>query len=123
MKIGDKEIVYTASLVVPEGETVFIEFLIGRWRPQFKIDFKNDPDNKSPSRIDIEGQNHAGGIQSLSFVNWNNPMGTALMKPATIGKTNTGQSVFLIAAHWYIGNETKGHVHKVDVHFLLGEEP
>lgn len=111
MEIGDRKVVYNCSLILPEGETASIEFLIDHWRVKIQINFLNDAERTSESIISI---NRTDQELLITFLNWKNPVGTATIKPVEIGRTNTRQQLSMMAAHWFIGS-----VNKLDLHFLL----
>ena len=115
MEIGDKKVIHSASLIVPEGDSALVEFSIELWKARVRIAFKNDLEGDSKSTIDVKGENDVSGESSITFLNWKNPIGTATTIPVRIGRTNTNQEIFIMAAHWYIGS-----VNKLDIHFLLG---
>lgn len=112
IRIGDKELVYSSSLIIPEGEEAWLSFKLDDWEINFKIIFVTSPDKTGPQEVKLEA------IQDtvhLSLINWNNSLGTAITKPTRIGETNDGRLLSFMANHWRIGT-----VHRLDLQFLLG---
>ena len=111
MEIGNRKVVYSCSLIIPEGETALVEFSIGSWKIKIRINFENDlQTNESTINVGEE----MNGESLITFSNWKNPVGTATIKPVVIGQTDTNQQLLMMAASWLIGN-----VNKLDLHFLL----
>ena len=117
MKIGDRNVVHNCSMIVPDGETASIEFLLGSWTVRIRINFIQSGDDEK-STITVTAASGVDGESLITFVNWRNPIGTATTIPVVIARTNTNQELLIMAAHWMIGN-----VNKVDIHFLLGTTP
>ena len=67
MEIGNRKVVYSCSLIIPEGETASIEFLIEHWRVKIRINFENDSEKTSESTIKI---NKPGEELLITFSNW-----------------------------------------------------
>lgn len=116
MEIGDKKIIYSASLIVPDGESASVSFVLGSWVARMRIEFGGDTSKDGKSTINVKGEDPTTGESTITFLNWRNPIGTATTKPINIGKTNTNQDIFVLATHWYIGS-----VNKLDIQFLLGK--
>ena len=111
MHIGGREVVHSSSLVIPEGEDASFEFLVGAWRIKIRVDFDTTDDTKKEAEIRLEP---SGDELQITFLNWDNSLGMATTEPVQLGRSSTGQSVFLMAAHHKIGV-----VNKLDINCLL----
>jgi len=114
MKIGNRKVVYTSSLIIPEGEDAWIFFDVGDWHVKVNLIFNISDEENENGAISIEGiDDHA----KVTFFNWNNSLGTVTVNPVELGKTNEGKRLTFMASHWLIGR-----VNKIDVQFLIGED-
>lgn len=114
MKIGDRDIVHTSSLIIPGGKDAWIEFNIGSWLVKVNVIFKDsDEEDKSGSIVIEAVEDYA----KVTFFGWNNSLGSATVKPVNLGKTNEGQQLAFMATHWLVGS-----VNRLDMQFLLGGE-
>lgn len=112
IKIGTKEVVFTASLIVHAGADAWIEFTADTWNVKLKLEFVDDADTlKDGTGIVVSAENGHGLIK---FVRWKNSLGTANTNPFTLGTTKEGRKVTFSAAHWLIGN-----VNKMDIQFYI----
>jgi hypothetical protein len=110
-KVGAREVIHCTSLIIPSSESAEICFNVGAWEIDIKISFETDSTKEGSRDIlydNIDNQLH------LKFRNWTNSIGTALIKPVEIGRTNTNQGLSFIATHWLIGD-----VNKIDMQFML----
>ena len=115
MRIGNKEVVYSTGLIMPNNEEAQVDLVFSGERISLGISFReeNGP-QKNTSRIDAKVVN---GQLRLTFVNWNNPIGTATTEPMELGTLKDGRSVFLMVATWSIGTTMK-----MDLQCLLGQK-
>ena len=114
MKIGERDVVHTASLIVPKGENAIVDFRVGQWDISLKIIFVRNDDKAEKGSISLEV---IDGNPQISLINWNNSLGTATIQPAVLGTANDGRKLSFMLCHWLIGD-----TNKVDIQFLLGGE-
>lgn len=112
IRIGDKELVYSSSLIIPEGEGAGVSFKLGDWEIKFEIEFVSSPDKNGPQEAKLETTKDA---VRLILINWNNALGTAIPEPTRIGETNDGRVLSFMVNHWLIGT-----IRRLDLQFLLG---
>ena len=110
IRIGGKEVVFTANIVVPERDTAELEFNAGLGKVSVLILFSDDGSEKPP-KIDIK---LTDGVLALNFFNWKSALGAALKTPTSILRLGDGQEIFLLASVWKIGE-----VYKIDACFLM----
>jgi len=111
LKIGDKEVVMTQTMVIPDGETAFFDFSINSEPIQISIVFEtnNVPDSERKINWKLED-----GILRMTFIGWRNSLGTSLIHPAKIGELN-GQPFGFNLMHFLVGT-----VNLVTFQFYIG---
>ena len=115
MRIGDKEVVYSTWLIMPSNEEAHLDLVFSGERIPLGISFREENGSKkNTSRIDVKVVN---GQLRLTFINWNNPIGTATTEPMEFATLKDGSSVFLMIATWSIGTTMK-----MDLQCLLGQK-
>lgn len=114
MKIGNKEIVHTTSLIIPKDEEAVIDFKVGNWEIELRLLFKIEKENTKKGIISLEVTDK---IPKLILTNWFNALGMATKMPIEFGTTDNGKKLYIMICHWYIGD-----VNKIDLQFLLGGE-
>ena len=112
MKIGDSEVVYTASLIIPEGEISEIKFNIGNWVINLEIDFIRETKSNSENEISLTFNDNK---PRLTLINWSNSLGTATITPIDLGTASDGRKLKFMLSHWFIGGTSK-----LDIQFVLG---
>ncbi len=95
IKIGGREHITTAALLVPEGEDAWVEFLAGTWNVRIHVVFKDDPANATPSFSLAAEEDHA----VLSIINWKTPLPSATIKPFALGQTDGKTIVVLFSGY------------------------
>lgn len=108
-KIGNRDIVYSGSFIVPAGESVWITADAEGWIVKFNIQFDNSGTERS---VTIEPQSdHVKVI----FKKWDNAIGTATVSPAPLGTHNNGKQLSFMATNYLIGN-----TNSFQIQILLG---
>jgi len=93
--VGDRELITTAVLQVPDGEQAWIEFQAGTWGVRLNVSFIDDKDDPAQS-FSLEGKDdHA----VLTFKNWNNGLPSAIPKPFQFGETDGRKISFLFSGY------------------------
>jgi hypothetical protein len=114
-RIGDKQVVHFASLIVPEKESAWVEFSLGNWVPRINIVFETKPPAEgqpaAPAGISLEP---VGDYGKMVFTNWDNALGAATTAPFELGKSNDGKTISVMV--WHIRT---GSVHRLDLQFLV----
>ena len=113
MKVGDREVVYSTGIIVPKNEEAQIEFDYSDEIVPVRIRFKQENEAEETSSS-IEAELVDGQLK-LTFVNWDNPIGTATTEPMELGKFRDGRSLSLMVASWAVGT-----ISKMDIQFLVG---
>ena len=115
MQIGDREIVHSCTLIVPEREQALISFAVGGWSINVEVAFEQGEDKEAEGSMDVYPVDN--NRLRMTFKNWNNPLGTATSQPIRIGNTNRKRELSFLATHWRIGT-----INRMDILFLLGAE-
>ena len=110
IKIGGKEVAFSAALLLHEGEVAEFDFLAGPRRVDARITFSYEGTDTA-STVDITLSN---GVLSFDFKNWRHSLGAALKVPTSVAKVSDGIEIFLQASVWLIGE-----TYKADVIFLI----
>jgi hypothetical protein len=113
MKIGNREVVHTFSIIVPDKEDAWVDFNVGQWNINLRIYFTEDK-GKDTGALSLEVLQD---IPHLNLINWRNALGTATIKPIELGTTSDGRQLSFMLTHWLIGE-----TNKLDIQFLLGGE-
>lgn len=116
MRVGEREVIHTATLILPTKEDAWVDFMLGSWHVRVNVAFRNDPSEPgkpiSPAGIELESKDdHA----KLTLTNWANPLGTATKQPVEFATTSDGAKVYLMIWH----TSTGGEVERLDLQFLL----
>ncbi|MDA3838636.1 MAG: hypothetical protein PF574_06610 [Candidatus Delongbacteria bacterium] len=114
MMIGDKKVVHTASLIIPENEKASFDFSVGNWEINLQVFCKIDKDEAKQGILAVE---IIDGIPNMILTNWLNSLGMATIEPVEFGTTDSGNKLYTMISQWYIGG-----VNKIDIQFLLGGE-
>ena len=114
MRVGNRAVLTTISLIVPKGEDAWIEFPIQGWKLRLKLVFANDELSPGP-RLQVETEDDHGRIV---FTNWNNVLGTATKTPVQLATLNSGQRV--VGMFWHA---QVGEARKLDAELMLEAEP
>lgn len=112
ISISNQEVVFFAFILLPNGETGSLEFEVDGWGVKLNIIFIENKDNPEQS-ISISSENDCGLV---SFINWNNSLGSATKKPFQLGETQTKRPLLLMASHHLIGT-----VNQLQMQFMLGD--
>jgi len=100
-KIGNRELVYSKDFIVPEGEQVEILLDLQGWHLKLVILFEPKGDAQGITLKPID--DHA----EITFVKWDNGLGTCTSKPVELGTHQTGKKVFFTATNYCIGGTNK----------------
>lgn len=109
-KIGDKELFYRGTFLVPEREGVSFDANAAGWIVKVQILFKDEGGEQS---IKVEGMDAGARI---TFINWKSSLGTATITPARIGKHSSGRNLYFMASNFRIGE-----TNKLDIQLLMGD--
>lgn len=110
-KIGNRELVSSYSLLIPAGEVAILSVDIKGWKFDLEIVFDNTKDEQG---VNISPSENGAKI---TFVKWDNGIGTALTKPWSIAKLFDGRELVLMACNYLIGG-----TNKLDLQLLLQGE-
>ena len=113
MKIGVRDVVHTATLIIPGGEDAWVSFELGSWHVKLNIVFLSSK-KEDKSAIAIET---VEDYAKLLLTNWDNSIGTATLKPLGLATTSDGKRLSLMISHILIGK-----TNKLDLQFMLGGE-
>ncbi len=114
MKVGGREVVHTATLIIPKGEDALVDFDVGQWKISLRILFVSKDKDAEKGSLSIEV---VDGNPQLSLFDWNNSLGTATVRPFELGTASDGRKLSVMLSHWLIGE-----TNKLDIQFLLGGE-
>jgi hypothetical protein len=113
VRIANREIIQTNTLLIPQGEEVWIEVPIIGWTLRVQLVFATDQQKGEP-RITVEAvEKHA----RITLLNWTNSLGTASLSPVQIATLSDGRKVFFMVWHAQTGKTSK-----VVVQFMLGDK-
>lgn len=107
-KIGDKEIVYRGSFLIPEGEIVSFDADVSGWKVNVVVEFQ---DSGGEQGLQIERTDP--GVK-IVLLNWNSSIGTALASPAGIGSHSSGKKLSVMLSNYRVGK-----TNKLDIQLLL----
>jgi hypothetical protein len=107
-KIGNKEIVYRGSFLVPEGENVSFDADVSGWKVNVIVEFQ---DSGGEQGLQIEPTDSGAKIVLL---NWNSSIGTALVSPANLGAHSSGKKLSFMVSNYRVGK-----TNKLDIQLLL----
>lgn len=111
LNIGDKLVVFSMTMLIPDGEEATLSEPIPGWPFKFKLIFKPAPEPKEATWV-FSPEN---GTMIMTFTGWQNPLGLAFAKPVKIGSFTDGRSVGIIVFHHKVGT-----MNRVDFQILLG---
>lgn len=106
VKIGDKQVVFQVSLVVPDKEIAAFD------TPEIKIEIQFHPEDKSDNRVSWRTAN---GILHMDFNGMDNPLGLAPTNPFRLGLSANGEALGFLFFHHRAGN-----MNRVDFLLLKG---
>jgi len=107
-KIGNKDVVYTGSFLVPKGNDVWLNANVAGW--QLKINVRFEEGKQQELRI-RPVQDYA----EITLFDWSNSLGTALVEPGTLGSHTDGRKLYFMISNFRIGE-----TNKLDIQLLLG---
>lgn len=110
MHIGNRKIVASAKLLIPENETAWIAFDHDGWKIKVNIVLDKD-NNNGKARFDFKGM---GDYAELRLFNWDEKFPFVIDKYIDIGATPTGKSIYLL----FYGVKF-GTVHNIDLAFIV----
>lgn len=118
-RIGNWEVVYSCSLILPLGEaTASVDFSLGAIplapRISARVRIENDPPAvvPAPPSLTIQAEN---GVPLILLRNWRSPTGSATTEPLSILRFNNGRTIYVMVCHWLVGA-----VNRLDLQFLSG---
>lgn len=112
VKIGNREMIASHSLIIPKDETAVIDLEALGNKLALSIKFVEEEESRSV-RVTATSKVAADMI----FVNWNNSIGMSLKAPVALLDVE-GDKVFFMAANYRI--EDTNHFH---IQFLLVRKP
>jgi hypothetical protein len=114
MRVGNREVVQTVTLLVPDGESAWVALPIKGWTLKLEIVLKKDTAT-AEAGISVDALGDHG---RLTLINWNNVLGTSTKVPIQLATLSNGQRV--VAMIWHAQTGVTG---KLDVQFMLDGEP
>ena len=110
--VGGKEVIYSTGIIVRNNDEAHIAFIYENERISLGIRLKREDKNEeNSSRIEAEVVDNK---LVWTFVNWDNPLGTATIEPIEIAKLNDGRSISLMVVCWSIEE-----ISKMNFQFLI----
>ena len=118
--IGNYEVVFSQHLLVPKGQTVFIDQDDGMGN-DFKVRLKfeeeekpeDEEDNRKP-KFRSEADNDCG---VLIFTNWNRQLGSSIQEPIPFAMMDSGRELSILANIAF-----SGHLYRANIQFMLALE-
>jgi len=107
-KIGNHEIVYSETFLVPSGKDIWFTANISGWSVTVNVTFEEGEKQEITVR---PVSDHA----HIKLVNWNNSLGTALVEPAILGTHQDGRKLYFMVVNYRIGQ-----TNRLDIQLLLG---
>lgn len=116
IKVNGNEVINFSSLLVPETESALLEFEHDGDQQRFSLNFEiEEPENEKEGKtrsLRFAGEEN---YLSLTFVNWDSPIGVSTGKPIEVGETEKGELIYILA------NVAKlGGLYRVDIQTMLG---
>lgn len=115
MKVGNYDIVRSYSVICTGTDTTEIPLEIPglTLTVRIRFDYSKNSETKRDASLTI---NDAGNnIADLTFINWENSLGTATKVPVQLAITDNGKGeLAFMAAHWLIGQSSN----KFDIQFM-----
>lgn len=113
IKIGDKLLVDSSRLFIPEGDEAEIQFLLPQSENPLavKIRFIVDDEGEKKGSVTVNG---SGQSAVITFKNWNSLMGATMQKQLSFAESQDGDEVYFIASA-----RKRGKVYCLDIQFLL----
>lgn len=113
VKIGGREVVASETLLIPEGESAWIEFVALSWKVKLKVELERVEDRNVQAMAQIlAGENNEYGVLKISHFGGE---GTSF-PPFKFGETE-GRNVYVAALGRSVGDITQ-----ITFQFLLEEE-
>lgn len=109
IKIGGRQVIDTASLIVPKGEDAWLEFKAGTWDVKLRLVFVDEDEGNSSWSI-----SPAGDHAVITFTKWSSPLGLGIVEPATVGEADGRKLQFLCEG------SSLGSAKKLDFQFFWG---
>lgn len=110
IKIGNREVIHSASMIIPSKEVASTSFTVDSWEIRTKFSFIKDQEKNSKGAIKVE---ITEGFPHIKLVNWENSLGTATVEPIQLGETKDGYIISFMLTHWLVGT-----TNKLDAQFL-----
>lgn len=86
LRVGDKEVIYTSTFIVPHGEEAHLSFESDDVDARFRIQFVEDSENKNVVKFDTSPDPNAedgnGGL--ITLTNWNQKGRVATPEPISV---------------------------------------
>lgn len=113
IKIGDKLLVESCRLLVPEGDEARIEFSLPESDLPLSVTVKfvTEESEDSKGSITVKGKAQDAVI---TFRNWNSVFGATMQKQLSFAESQDGDEVYFIASA-----KKAGKVYCLDIQFLL----
>ena len=108
LRVGDREHIASASLLVPNGEDAWIEFKADSWNVKLNVIFIDD--DASVEGFNIEGKDD---FAIITLKNWKNSLPMAIETPYSLGEINGKKIVFLFTGYCV------GTLKKIDFSFVF----
>ena len=107
-KIGNKQIVYTGSFLVPKEDDVWFSANVDGWQLKMNIRFEEGKTQEVKIRV---LQDYA----EITLIDWSNTLGTAFVEPVVLGTHKDGRKLYFMMSNFRIGE-----TNKLDIQLLLG---
>lgn len=111
IKVGGKEVVFKATLLIPEDEKAEIE-ITDVIQTKIIISFENNGGAESIKPVPWKD---GTGVE-LIFKNWNQSLGTSLNTHVTFAQLKSGSKLQIIATNYKIGK-----VNNLDIQLVIEE--
>ena len=103
VKIGGAELLRSYSLLVPKDYDTCITVPARSWAFKLEIKFENVEGERPQVRI-VALQDDA---VTLTFLNWNDPLGISLATPLELAYLEDGTTILLLASNQIIGQTNR----------------
>lgn len=105
--------VFDTTIILPISETAELSFPFEEANAAVKILFKDS--SEDPSQV-INLSDDKGAVL-ITFNNWTNSLGTALIEPVEFATSSRGTKLLMLATSWRIGT-----VNRLDFQVFVGEK-
>ena len=111
-RIGNQVVIHTATLLVPEGQSAWVEFPANTWNVRINVIFLDDP-SFPESRTTLQG---VGDHAEMRITNWNNALPMATEQPSLLGSTDNHQIMYMFSGF------RVGGMRQITLQFFWGDQ-